>query len=72
MFLPRANQGRITEVRMGKVSQKMPKVKRWLQDGEGIRLRDHLLPYKNIKKSSVCGIIPTEHCQRTPTSRKAN
>lgn len=37
----------------------MPKVKRWLQDGEGIRLRDHLLPYKNIKKSCVCGIIPT-------------
>lgn len=65
MFLARANcisnQGRIIEVRMQKVSQRMPKVKRWLHDGEGIRLTDHLLPYKNIKKSSVCGIIPTKH-----------
>ena len=67
-----SNQGRILEVRVGKGSQRMPRIKKGLPDGEGMRRKDHLLPYKNIEKSSACGIIPTEHCQRAQTSRKAN
>ena len=46
-----------------------------LQDGGGVRLRDHLPPHKYIRNTSTCGTTPTEHLlnagRRPQTSQKA-
>ena len=46
-----------------------------LQDGGGIRRRDHLPPHKYINTTSTCGTTPTEHLlnagRRTRTPQKA-
>ena len=46
-----------------------------LQDGGGVRCRDHLSPHKYIKTTSTCRTIPTEHLlnagRRPQTSQKA-
>ena len=46
-----------------------------LQDGRGVRHRDHLPPHKYIKNTSTCGTTPTEHLlnagRRPQTSQKA-
>ena len=46
-----------------------------LQDGGGVRCRDHLPPHKYIRNTSTCGITPTEHLlnagRRPQTSQKA-
>ena len=46
-----------------------------LQDGGGVRHRDHFPPHKYIKNTSTCGTTPTEHLlnvgRRPHTSQKA-
>ena len=46
-----------------------------LQDGRGVRCRDHLPPHKYIRNTSTCGTTPTEHLlntgRRPQTSQKA-
>ena len=46
-----------------------------VQDGGGVRRRDHLPPHKYIKNTSTCGTTPTEHPlnagRRPQTSQKA-
>ena len=46
-----------------------------LQDGGGVRRKDHIPPHKYIKNTSMCGTTPTEHLlnagRRPQTSQKA-
>ena len=46
-----------------------------LQDGRGVRRRDHLPPHKYIKTTSTRGTTPTEHLlnagRRSQNSQKA-
>ena len=46
-----------------------------LQDGRGVRHRDHLPPHKYIRYTATCGTTPTEHLlntgRRPQTSQKA-
>ena len=41
------------------------KVLGWSQNGGGIRLGDHFLPHKYIKRSSACGVMSTEQFLNT-------
>ena len=46
-----------------------------VQDGRGVKCRDHLPPHKYIRNTSTCGTTPTEHLlnagRRPQTSQKA-